>query len=163
MEFAQLLQELTDELYNSKKLLLKRTKAVDTEKCLELIDKLKTVMPEQIEQAEVIIQAKDKTIRRAEEQAANIIKEAQERAAQLTDENTIMSEAEERGNELIDNARQQAREIKMSARQFADDLMANMEDFLRDYLSQITLGRDQLNMRRRENDVKPQTQPPQQG
>ncbi len=106
---------------------------VDEREALDVLDLMRTAIPEEIKQARRTNQEREKILAQAQTEANRVVTQAQERVERMLAEDNIHLVAEERSREIIEQARREANEI----RQGADDYALEMLDRLNDQLRRI--------------------------
>ena len=141
---------------------------VDVEDFNNLLEELKTQIPEDIRRASGIIHERDNTLRDAREQAKEIVESAEKEAEALkaqaqeaaenvyhqavteyealVSENSVFTEACRRADELQAAAEENAEAICNGARVYADDLLADVQRYLNDYMKVINKNREELDV-----------------
>jgi cell division septum initiation protein DivIVA len=137
-----LLDALEDEVESSKKVLGKVLISEDV--LLDYLDRIRTLLPEEIQQAKWLSKERERLINEANQEAERIIVEAREEAKRITDESELTKQAQEAAEEIISQAKRVAREIKGGANEFADDILSQMEDNLNKSIIIITNARKEL-------------------
>lgn len=144
MKVFELIKELKEEIENSPKSLFSNKKAVDLEIVTEILEDLKTVIPEELAQAQEMMEDKEKIIYEAKTEAEKIVSGAQEMLEDKVSEDKVTKAAKEQAEELLIKARINAKEITMGAKEYADDIMKELEVYFADYLKLIRKNRLQL-------------------
>jgi vacuolar-type H+-ATPase subunit H len=157
MKIFELLDELKEEINSSPKSAFSNKRSVDLEIVNEILHDLKTVIPEELAQAQKLMEDKDKVISEAKAKADEIIKSAQEELAKKVSEDVVTATAEENAQELMNTARNNAKEITMGAKEYADDIMKELEVYFADYLKLIRKNRLQLASKRKTDQRPPNT------
>lgn len=120
---------------------------VDERECLDIIDQMRIVVPEEIKQARRVSQDRDRITGQAQEEADRILTRAQEQAEQLLDEQGLLDRAREREREIIEDAEITAQEIREGADQYALQVLDGLNRQLGGVLSEVQAGIDALRPR----------------
>jgi vacuolar-type H+-ATPase subunit H len=120
---------------------------VDERECLDIVDQMRIVVPEEIKQARRVSQDRDRITGQAQEEAERIMNRAHEQAEQLMDEEGLLDRAREREREIIEEAELQAQEIRDQADQYAFQILDDLNRRLGPILSQVQAGIDSLRPR----------------
>jgi len=80
---------------------------VDEREVLDVLDLMRTAIPDEIKQARRISQDREKVLAQAQTEANRLVTQAQERVERLTAEDNLRLMAEERAHELIAQARRE--------------------------------------------------------
>lgn len=125
---------------------------VNVDQAYDLIDQLRKSIPENMRQAQRVIQDRDRIVAQAREQAEAIVQEAQAYAERLARESNIMQRAQEEAARVMEEARRQSREIKLGARDYAAEMLQRLEDNLEKCLVVVRAGMDEVRMEKPVND-----------
>ena len=106
---------------------------IDEREALDVLDLMRTAVPEEIKQARRVNQEREKILAQAQTEASRVVTQAQERAERLLAQENIRVVAEERSREIVEQARREADDI----RQGADDYALQMLERLNDQLQRI--------------------------
>ena len=121
------LQALID---NSRSLPLTRTVVIDREEALELIDRLRESLPDEVKQARWTVQEQRRLIEEAQAEAARTLSQATERAQVMTGEHELLRRAERQAAQIIHDAGERADELRQSADAYAAEVMLQVEAHL---------------------------------
>jgi vacuolar-type H+-ATPase subunit H len=113
---------------------------IDEKECLDIIDQMRIVVPEEIKQARRVSQDRDRITAQAQAEAERIVKQAQERAEQLLQERELLKLAEQRSQEIIDEATRRAEEIREGADAYALEVLQTLYEELERYRHEIERG-----------------------
>ena len=128
---------------------------VNEEEILELVDRIRVALPDDLLSARHTLDERDQILERAErevgevtaraeEEAARIIHEAQARAAALVDEHVITTTATEQARVVIRDAEEHAAAQRTAADDYAREVMQRLEDQLERWLGTVREGRESL-------------------
>ena len=120
---------------------------VDERECLDIVDQMRIVVPEEIKQARRVSQDRDRITGQAQEEAERIMNRAHEQAEQLMDDQGLLDRARDREREIIEEAELQAQEIRDQADQYAFQILDDLNRRLGPILSQVQAGIDSLRPR----------------
>jgi cell division septum initiation protein DivIVA len=132
-----------------KKLPLTNNVVLDQGTVLELIDQLRTSVPDEVRQARRITEESGRITERAREEGDTIVARAQEQAAQMLEERELVRAAQQRAGELIEQAQAEAREVRRGADEYAAGVLIRLEGECIKALTSIKRGIDMLDERHR--------------
>ena len=132
-----------------KKLPLTNNVVLDQATVLELIDQLRTSVPDEVRQARRITEEAARITERAREEGDAIIGRAQEQAAQMLEERELVRAAQQRAAEIIDRAQEEGREVRRGADEYAAGVLIRLEGECIKALTSIKRGIDMLDERHR--------------
>ena len=113
---------------------------VNEDDLLSVIDQLRISIPQEVEEAQRIVQERDRVIAKAREEAEKILGQAQERAASLADEHEIVKRAEARAKTIEERALRRAQELRQGADEYALEVLRQLEEQLDRVLTEIRNG-----------------------
>ena len=145
MNTLELLDELDDILSKATSVPLMGKRLVDADHCLDIIAELRANLPDDLKEAEMILNEQDQILHQAEVEAEDIVKEAQRRFEVLVSESSVLQEAKNRGAAIVNDAQKQANEIADSEYEYADNLLADVEKQMSAAVNQVRKSRAGLN------------------
>lgn len=137
----QYINEMIDTIENSKKLPGFNRKLIDEEQLLELLDRVKANLPEEMLQAEQILETRDQIISEAKYEAERLVKERENYLARMSADDEIVKRAELMRDEIIEEAKRRADETIEGANYYADNILGKLEESLTHTLQTIRKGR----------------------
>jgi hypothetical protein len=117
---------------------------IDREEIWEIIDQMRSTIPEEIKQARWIVKERQEMLAEAKREAERLIGEAREQAAREASQQEVVKLAERQAQELLEQARMKERETRLGAEDYADGILENLEVNLSKFLSAVERGREQL-------------------
>ena len=144
MNIAVLLDYLQEELEAGSNMPFSQKTAVDSGKCLDLINDMRTTLPREITEAEGILNEKDNILYEAERKVEKIIAEAQEKAKSMVTEHSITQEAFKEAESIIQKADKGAASIRDSVNEYVEDVLAEMETYMKRQLDMLKQNRMQM-------------------
>lgn len=100
---------------------------IDEREALDVLDLMRTTVPEEIKQARRINQEREKILAQAQTEANRLVSQAQERLERMLSEDHVRVAAEERARELLDQARREAEEVRRGADDYALDMLDRLD------------------------------------
>lgn len=145
MKVEMLVDELSQLIDEAWSLPLSGGKTViNAERARELIEEIKTNMPQEIRQAKNIAADRNTILTKAKEEAESIVQKAEERAKAMITQSEIVRQAQQKSQEIIFDANQKATEIKDAANAYLDNLLKKADDELSANLAQLKKTREGL-------------------
>jgi hypothetical protein len=128
---------------------------VNEEEILELVDRIRVALPDDLVSARHTVDERDQILERAErevaeisaraeEEAARQVRDAQARAASLVEEHVIVGAATERARVLIAEAEQSAAAERTAADDYAREVVQRLEEQLERWLGTVREGLQSL-------------------
>ncbi len=144
MELFNALNELEELIETSIKVPMTRRVLVDEDRLLDMLDRIRTTLPEEIRQAKWIIQEREKVLAETKKEAGRIMEDVQKQMERRIDESEIARLAKIKAEETVDRAETVAREIKQAAREYADEILSELEKKIESLIAEIRNGRAEL-------------------
>jgi hypothetical protein len=114
------------------------------ERLLELVEKIRASLPEEVGRAKIIAKDHDRMLRVAQEKAQAIVDEAASKHEVLVDENEIVQRARTTADIVLREAEERARDIREGADRYAAGVLGEMESRLTGALGAVRKGREVL-------------------
>src|SRR5881227_3229493 len=127
MDVLVLIDKLDDLVHNAKQVPLTDQVRVDKEKIYDILDRMRSTIPEEIKQARWIVKEREEMLADAKHEAEQILEEARERQRQLVSGHELIRQAERSAQEIIDDSRAREREIRLGADDYADEILDTLE------------------------------------
>ncbi|AFV03181.1 MAG: ATPase [Dehalobacter sp. 4CP] len=140
-----LIEQLEEVLDHGTKVPLTGKIMVDEETVLEILDGIRSVLPEEIKQANYVLAERDRYMEEARSDGQRIVDRAQKQADQLLQENEIVAQSRAYAEEIVLKAQQYSREVKLGALKYSDDLLQDIESKMGEAFQSIKASREELN------------------
>ncbi len=102
---------------------------VDEERILDIIDRMRVSVPEELKHARRIIQERDR-----------LLADAQERVQQVLHEQGLLTAVEEERQRLLDHAEQEAIQVRAGADEYARQVLEELDERLEQLLTSVRNG-----------------------
>ena len=147
MEIFKILDELEAMVKESKKMPFSNTKVVvESDLLLDRVDRLRAVLPEELETARLIMSEKQRIIKEACGQADEDLEQSKDRVARMMDDSEITKSALRMSEEILAKAEEVAREIRAEANEYAENMLNHMEIVLKKGLENISKGKEEIRL-----------------
>ncbi|MBC5647240.1 hypothetical protein [Christensenella tenuis] len=137
MKVYDLLNEIIEEVDNSRKSLFGNKKTIDVDFVLEILEEIKAALPDEIVYAQEILDHKREIIDSAQGKAKNILDGVDNRLSELVEEHKVTQLAYEKANRVIDTAQKQAYEIRVNANDYAVNVLEDLSSYMKEYMDII--------------------------
>lgn len=117
---------------------------IDADELFDLIDIIRTAIPEEVKRAEAVSSEKEKMISDGQQQAERMIAKAEEYATKLVRNSEIYRQAEEESKLLLEKTKQRATEIENGAKEYADQIFSNLHEALQKTLVVVDKSKEAL-------------------
>src|SRR4051794_795185 len=144
MDVLVLIDKLNDLVRSAKPVPLRDQVRVDKHKLYDILDHMRSTIPEEIKQARRIVKERQELLAEAEREAERMVKEARERQIQLVSGHELIRQAERATADITDDARAQEREIHVGAEDYADEILETLELNLAKFIAAVQRGRQRL-------------------
>ena len=123
---------------------------VGEETLLDYIDRIRSLLPEELRQARLMVKDREHLMDDARVEVERIFAEANQRIEGMIRESEVVKRAEAAAEEIVAQSRRVAHEIRNNATLYADDVMSNLETSLEQNLDMIRSGREELSQMKRD-------------
>lgn len=145
MDIFIILDELEELVRNGKKVPITGKVMLSEEVMLDFLDRIRTILPEEMHQAKWLSKERERVIQEAREEAERIIGEAREQVSRLISESELVRQAQTASEEIVTQAKRLAKEIKNGATEYADEILSQLENSINQNLLVIRKAREELN------------------
>ena len=147
MDLQYLIDRLETMVTGAKRVPISGRLMLDEQELADLIDQMRTVLPEEVRAARKVLRERDSIIQEAQQQADDILRTAHEQAEMLLDEQGLMAEAQARANQYMEEVEREAQERLNGADEYARQVLTQLRDQLSRHLGTIEKGLEALNNR----------------
>ncbi|MDD2585342.1 MAG: hypothetical protein PHT79_00035 [Syntrophomonadaceae bacterium] len=145
MEIYRILDELELILKESKKVPLSNGKAmIEVHRFLDRLDRLRAILPEEVENARRILVDKDRIVQEACAEADHYVERSKDTVARMVDDNEITRNAMDVADQIVAKAEEMATEIRRDANEYADGVLTHMEIILGKGLEVVSQGKNEI-------------------
>lgn len=136
MDILYLVDRLENLIANSRRMPLVSQIIVKEADILNIVEQLRTTIPDEIKQARRVIQEKERILAQAQAEANALLARAREESEQAVNREGLLKAAEARSQEMVQRAEEEAEQLKNEA----DGYVIETLRALRDHLSSIETG-----------------------
>lgn len=147
MDLQYLIDRLETMVTGAKRVPISGRIMLDEQELADLIDQMRTVLPEEVRAARKVLRERDSIISEAQQQADDVLKTAHEQAEMLLDEQGLVAEAQARANRFIEEVEQDAQARIEGADDYARQVLTQLRDQLSRHLNTIERGLEALDSR----------------
>ena len=140
-----LIEHLEEILDRGTKVPLTGKVMVDEDSVLEVLDGIRSVLPEEIRQANLVLAERDRLMEDAKSDGQRIVERAHKQAEQMLQENEVVSQSRVYAEEIVRKAQLYSREVKLGALKYSDDLLNDVEVKIEESFKAIKASREELN------------------
>jgi len=128
---------------------------LDRDAVLGLLDEIRHTLPEDLRQAQTIVESRNEVIQSAKKEADATKRQAEEHARKMVSQeeilnaarsraNNMVAEAEKRANNMVAEAEQRSREIRKAASDFLDKSLQKTEEVIGYSLGDVKKARSEF-------------------
>ena len=143
-----LVEELINEVRHARSLPLSQNALVDREGMLSRLEALLRGLPEELRAARWMVRERENFMRRAQDQAEEIVSRARSEARRLVSQSHILEEAVAEANALVRRAEGEARRTRLESEDMADAVMESLETLIGDLAARVSSTRASLHRAR---------------
>lgn len=114
------------------------------ERLVELIEKVRATLPEEVGRAKVITKDHERMLRVAQEKAQALVDEASSKHDELLDQNEIVQRARRTADAVLRDAQERAQKVREGADHYASSVLGEMEARLSGAIGAVRKGREAL-------------------
>jgi len=154
MDILYLVDKLEKLVQESRKVPVSNARIVNESAILELIDQMRTAIPEEVRNARQIQSQKDRVMAQGKEEANRMIEIAKQQAGDIVGQHEIARAAEARSQTIIERAQREANDIRRGADGYAEQVLTVLDERIAQAQHQIRSGLLELSNRRAETQTK---------
>lgn len=140
----EILEELEEIVDRGTKIPMTGKVLVDDTQIFELIDRMRTSLPDEIRDAQRVLYERQKLLDEAKSEADHIIERGKSYIEKLAGENEVSKQAQNYAEDLARQAQNYAKEVKMGAVQYTDELLQQVEKSVGETLQALRKNREEL-------------------
>ncbi len=133
IELDDLIDELEDVLAEGRRIPFSGRLMIDEERVLDIIDRMRVAVPDELKQARRIVQEQER-----------LLSEAQERVQQALDEQGLLMAVENERQRLLVQAEHEAAEVRAGADEYARQVLQELDERLVKLLTSVRNGLESL-------------------
>ncbi len=141
VDVLQLIDRLEQLVSSGTRLPLSSRTMIDEQEFLDIIDRLRVAVPEEMKQARRFTQERERVLMQAEAEAEKILSAAQERATLMLQDSELVRLAKDEARRMMSAVETEADDVRRGADQYASDVLAGLENELTKLLATTRKGR----------------------
>ena len=142
MDVLVLIDKLDDIIHNARSVPLTDSVMIDREEIYDILDQMRSTIPEEIKQARWIVKERQEMLTEAKQESDRVLAEAQDRAERMASEQEVVRLAERNAQQIMEDARE--RDVRLGAEDYADEVLGNLEMNLDKFIAAVRRGRERL-------------------
>jgi cell division septum initiation protein DivIVA len=148
VDVQQKLTEITQVVEDARAMPMSASCLVNREEMLGLLDELRALLPEQLQQADTLLGDRDAVVQQGRDAARRLLDQARAEHDRLVEEQAVVIGARERAAVIIAEANAESTRLLSDADDYVDRKLAEFEIALDKLTQQVQRGRARLNERR---------------
>ena len=137
-DIYHLIDRLERLLAESTRMPLSAYLVINEDDFLDVIDQMRTAIPQQIKDGERLQRERERIVAQAEEEAKRVVQLAREESSGLVAEHEVSLAAQLRANTIMERARQEAEILKADANEYARVVLGSLDGQLHAVEEQIS-------------------------
>lgn len=150
MDILFLIDKLEKLVQDSRKVPMTSGRLIEERALLEIIDQMRTTIPEEVKTARQIQQQKDRIIAQGKEEANRLVEIARQQASDMLTMSEVTRAAEARSRTIIERAQREAADIRRGADGYAEQVLTVLDERVAHAQHQIRSGLVELASRHQE-------------
>jgi F0F1-type ATP synthase membrane subunit b/b' len=144
MDLSARIQQLEELVRDAKSMPLSSSALVNREEVLELIEELKTALPEEIKQARWVVKDREELLAKARRDAESMVEQARDEQLRLASHEAVVQRANEEAERIVQEATDDARRLRLEAEDYVDAKLAQLESELQKILGDMIASNEAL-------------------
>ena len=144
MKVIELIDEMQIIVENGSTLPFSSKALINPEEALDILDDIRKALPEELVQAQDIVNRKNAILVEAQNDADRIRSEAKQRLAEMINTNEITRTATEQAEKILENAQNSAKDIRVGTQHYSDKILYNLQVQLKQINDTIEEDRKEL-------------------
>ncbi|MGI5852964.1 MAG: hypothetical protein ACOX8I_01435 [Bacillota bacterium] len=139
-----LIQHIEDIITSASRMPLLGKSLVDPEELLEVLEKIRVALPDEVHEAQWVVNEKERIFAEANEEARRIRREAQDYVNSLVADHRLVLEAEKQAAYIINEAQKEAQNMVAESSQYADRMLGQLEQSLQRAIEVVRSSRQEM-------------------
>ena len=145
MKSIEIIENLMQQVKEARSVPLSRDGAlVNRQDFIELLEQLREQLPDDVQVANEILEAKEAVIDEGRRAAEALIDKAKDQARRLISEHSILAQAQREAQSLLQMAEVEVEKMRLETNKYIDARLANFEVALHKTLDAVKRGREKM-------------------
>ena len=137
MDLSSRIQELEDMVRDAKSMPLSSSALMNRDEVLELIEELKSSLPDEIKQARWVVKDREELLAKARRDAEVMVEQARAEQLRLASHEAVVQRANDESERILQQAEDDARKLRLEAEDYVDAKLAQLENALQKILEDM--------------------------
>jgi hypothetical protein len=147
MELLRVLDDIASALEQARAMPMSSSVVVNRPQLLALIEQAEKLIPQEMREADRVMEARQVLLGEAEDQAREMVQTARAERERLISTHDVYIAARMEADRVRDEAEAEARRMRAEVDDYVDGKLANLEVALTRTLEAVTVGRDRIRQR----------------
>lgn len=143
-DFIKILNDLEGEIKDSRRSMLGGNRYIDEGKCMDYILTLKSLLPQDIKEAQIILAEKENIIREAEDYANHLVNDAKAKANKILDESELIKRAQYEADQIVKKANDEFENLRYDTMDSVMELLKNAENKMIDIINCVRESKNEI-------------------
>jgi vacuolar-type H+-ATPase subunit H len=117
---------------------------MDEQELVDLIDQMRTVLPEEIRYAKHVLREKEQILSDAQAQADDVLRNARQQAEVLIEREGLLKQARQQADDIKRQAQEEAERVQVGADNYVRQVLTDLADSLQRQIASVNKGLDSL-------------------
>jgi hypothetical protein len=145
MKSIEIIKDLINHVKEARSVPLSRDGAlVNRQEVIELLEKLQEQLPDDVQVANEILDAKEAVIDEGRRAAEALLEKAKDQARRLISEHSVLAQAQREAQALLQMAEAEVEKMRLETNKYIDARLANFEVSLHKTLDAVKRGREKM-------------------
>ena len=144
MKVYDILEKLQFEIENAASVPLTNKVMIDKDEILDMIDDLRSTLPEDISQAQKIKESENRIKLKAAEEAKSVLEQAKEQKAKMIDTSAITKSAYDEANAILKDANAEVTRMRLKSIDYVSGLLTKAQEDLAELVKVLESNKNEL-------------------
>src|SRR4029453_3552982 len=144
MDLTSRLSELEEMVRDAKSMPLSSSALLNRDEVLNLIEDLKSSLPDEIKQARWVVKDREELLAKARRDAEAMVEQARAEQLRLASHEAVMQRAKDEAERIVQEAEEDSRRLRLEAEDYVDAKLAQLEGTLQKILEDMMASNDGL-------------------
>src|ERR671910_3869253 len=131
------LSELEELVRDAKSMPLSSSALVNRDEVLDLIEALKTSLPDEIKQARWVVKDREELLAKARRDTEAMVEDAREEQLRMASHEAVVQRAQEEAQRIVQEASEDGRRLRLESEDYVDAKLAQLEGALQRILEDV--------------------------
>jgi len=144
VDLSARLQQFEDMVRDAKSMPLSSSALLNRDEVLELIERMKEAIPEEVKQARWVVKDREELLAKARRDAESMVEQARAEQLRMASQEAVVQRAQEEAERIVREAGDDARTLRLEAEDYVDAKLAQLEGALQRILEEMVASNQAL-------------------